>query len=224
MAQEKYFRTFSCVEIASSFYQLPKLATAEAWRAAAPANFVFAMKAWQVITHLATSPTYKRTRLDPRDREYCGDFGFNPTVRWAWSETFAVAKALNAALVLFQCPVRFRPTNQNVDRLKQFFEHAKRGKFSMGWEPRGEWPAELVAKLCRELDLIHVVDPFKGLPAAPGIIRYYRLHGVTGARHKFTAPELKQLKEWSTGRPPTYCVFNNIGMLADAQRFAKLVA
>lgn len=223
MAQAKYFRAFSCVEIDSSFYNLPKLETAAAWRAAAPADFPFALKAWQVITHAATSPTYKRTRLDPRDREYCGNFGYNPTVRWAWGETFEVAKALGAFLVLFQCPISFRPTNANVDRLKHFFERAKRGKFHMGWEPRGEWPAELVAKLCRELDLVHVVDPFKGLPACPGKIRYYRLHGVTSQRHKFTAAELKQLKNWSTGRPPTYCLFNNIGMLADAQRFAKLV-
>jgi uncharacterized protein YecE (DUF72 family) len=223
MTQAKYFQTFSCVEIDSSFYNLPRPDTAAAWRAAAPAGFAFALKAWQVITHPATSPTYRRTRLDDRDREYCGNFGFNPTVRWAWNETFAVAKALGAFLVLFQCPASFRPTPEHLDRLEQFFARAKRGKFYFGWEPRGDWPPELIARLCRELDLIHVVDPFRGLPAWPGPIRYYRLHGVTGARHKFTTDELHQLKAWSTGRPETYCLFNNIGMTADARRFAKLL-
>src|ERR1041384_4752481 len=113
MAQEKYFRTYSCVEIDSSFYQLPKVETAARWRDVAPDDFQFAMKAWQVITHPASSPTYKRTRIDPRDRDYCGNFGFNPTVRWAWDQTYAVAKALHAVLVLFQCPVSFRPTGRH---------------------------------------------------------------------------------------------------------------
>jgi len=70
-AQEKYFSKFPCVEIDTSFYNLPKLETAQRWRAMAPAGFQFALKAWQVITHRADSPTYKRTRLDPRDRPYC---------------------------------------------------------------------------------------------------------------------------------------------------------
>jgi len=220
MAQEKYYRTFSCVEIDSSFYQLPKLETVARWRAAAPPGFQFALKAWQVITHSASSPTYKRTRLDARDREHCGAFGFNPTVRWAWDETFAVAKELGAFLVLFQCPVSFRATKENVVRLRSFFERAKRAKFLMGWEPRGDWDAALVAELCRELDLVHVVDPFKTLPATRAKIQYYRLHGTTGSRHRFTTEELQRLQEFCLGKTPTYCLFNNVAMAADAQRFA----
>src|SRR5436853_4887061 len=112
------------------------------------------------------------TRLDEGDREHCGGFGFNPTVRWAWSETFAVAKQLGAFLVLFQCPVSFRATKENVTRLRAFFERAKRGKFRMGWEPRGDWDEALVASLCKELELVHVVDPFKNPPSVAGPIQY----------------------------------------------------
>ena len=222
MAQEKYFGTFSCVEIDSSFYQLPRLETAERWRAAAPKHFEFALKAWQVITHPASSPTYKRTRLDPRDRDYCGNFGFNATVRWAWDETYTVAKALRAVLVLFQCPVSFRPTDRNISRLRQFFERAKRGKFLMGWEPRGAWNSEVVAALCKELDLIHVFDPFQSTPTPPAKIRYFRLHGITGTRHRYTDAELKQLKQFCAGQTSTYCLFNNVAMATDAKRFAAM--
>ena len=222
-AQEKYFRAFSCVEIDSSFYQLPKVETAARWRAAAPAEFAFAMKAWQVITHRATSPTYKRTRLDPRDHEYCGHFGFNPTIRWAWGETFAVAKELDAKLVLFQCAPSFRPTNENIANLRRFFERAKRGKFHMGWEPRGEWDVELIASLCNELDLIPVADPLKAEPIAIGQIRYFRLHGTTGPRHRFTNDELHRLRKICAGRTPTYCLFNNVAMVDDAQRLQRLL-
>jgi uncharacterized protein YecE (DUF72 family) len=225
LAQAKYFQTFPCVEIDSSFYQLPKVETAARWRAAAPKDFQFALKSWQVITHPASSPTYKRTRLGPRDAEYCGHFGFNATVRWAWDETYAVATALRAFLVLFQCPASFRPTKENIASLRRFFEKAKRGKLLMGWEPRGEWDAELVAELCRELDLVHVVDPFKNSVPVPAKIRYFRLHGVGGYRYQFTNDELHRLKTiCAAGRGPAYCFFNNVAMADNAQRFTRLLA
>jgi uncharacterized protein YecE (DUF72 family) len=222
-AQEKYFRTFSCVEIDSSFYQLPKIETASRWRAAAPPGFEFALKAWQVITHRATSPTYRRTRLDPRDREYCGHFGFNPTIRWAWAETFAVAQALEVKLVLFQCPASFSSTKEHLANLRRFFERAKRGKFHMGWEPRGNWDADLVASLCQELDLIPVLDPLRAEPIAVGGIRYFRLHGATGPRHHHSNQELSRLTALCAGRQPAYCLFNNVAMSEDGQRFQKLL-
>jgi len=222
-AQEKYFQTFSCVEIDSSFYQLPKVETATRWRAAAPPDFEFAIKAWQVITHRSTSPTYQHTRLDAGDREHCGHFGFNPTIRWAWDETFKVARALGARVVLFQCSQSFRPTKENIANLRRFFERAKRGKFHMGWEPRGEWDAELIASLCKELDLIPVLDPLKIEPIPVGKVRYFRLHGVTGPRHRYTSEEFARLRTICAGRQPTYCLFNNLAMTDDGQRFQKLL-
>jgi uncharacterized protein YecE (DUF72 family) len=225
MAQAKYFAKFSCVEIDSSFYNLPKLETAQRWRESAPEGFQFALKAWQVITHCSDSPTYKHTRLDPRDRPHCGHFGFNPTIRWAWDETFAVAKALEAFLVLFQCPASFRPTRKNVDSLRKFFERAKRGRFLMGWEPRGPWDAELVGKLCDELDLVHVVDPFQTMPAGSARFRYFRLHGIGGHGHRFSVEELHRLRQMCVAhRTTVYCLFNNAIMTTDAERFAQLTA
>jgi uncharacterized protein YecE (DUF72 family) len=223
LAQAKYVQTFSCVEIATSFYNLPKLETAARWKASAPAGFQFALKAWQAITHRASSPTYKRTRIPASDLEHCGHFGFNPTIRWAWDETFAVAKELDAVLVLFQCAASFRPNPNNLAALRKFFERAKRGRFQMGWEPRGEWDAELVAELCAELDLIHVVDPFQTRLARPGKTQYFRLHGIGGARHRYTDEELQRLRGFCAEGKKTYCMFNNIAMAADAQRFMRLV-
>jgi uncharacterized protein YecE (DUF72 family) len=223
LAQEKYFHTFSCVEIDSSFYQLPKIETARRWRTAAPENFVFTLKAWQVITHRATSPTYRRTRIAAGDREYCGHFGFNPTIRWAWDETYKIARALNAAVVLFQCSASFRQNQSNIAGLRTFFERAKRGKFVMAWEPRGDWDANVIRDLCQELELVHVVDPLKTEPAVAGKVRYYRLHGTTGPRHRYSDSELHRLKRVSAGRGTVFCMFNNMAMAQDARRFAQLV-
>jgi uncharacterized protein YecE (DUF72 family) len=222
VAQAEYYRTFSCLEIDSSFYQLPKLETVARWRAAAPAGFQFSLKAWQVITHRASSPTYKRTRLDDHDRQHGGHFGFNATIRWAWDETFAVAQELGAFFVLFQCPASFSQTSEHIASLRRFFERAKRGKFHMGWEPRGTWEPEQVESLCRELDLVHVFDPFKTPPPVTSKIQYFRLHGITGSKHRYTDVELKQLREFCRPWATTYCLFNNLAMFKDAQRFAAL--
>ena len=221
VAQTDYFQKFHAVEIDSSFYQLPRLATAARWRAAAPAGFQFALKAWQVITHRATSPTYKRTRLDDHDRQHCGHFGFNATIRWAWDETFAVAQELQAFLVLFQCPASFTPTAEHITSLKRFFEKAKRGKLLFGWEPRGAWTPDQIATLCRELELVHVVDPFKSAPT-PAKLQYFRLHGLTGAAHRYSDEELTRLRDFCRSAPLSYCFFNTTGMIRDAARFTTL--
>jgi uncharacterized protein YecE (DUF72 family) len=222
-AQPDYYRTFSCVEIDSTFYRLPKLATAARWRAAAPADFQFTLKAWQVITHRASSPTYKRTPLDDHDRRHCGHFGFNATIRWAWEQTFAVAQALRAPVVLFQCPASFTPTAEHLANFRRFFEKAKRGHCQFAWEPRGPWDRDTIAGLCRELDLIHVVDPFQTQPAHTGKLQYFRLHGITGPRHRYSDTELRQLRDYCRARPFTYCFFNTRRMADDARRFRDLL-
>ncbi len=220
LAQAKYFRKFSCVEIDTSFYRLPKLPTAARWRATAPAGFRFALKAWQVITHRATSPTYRHTPLDDHDQQHCGHFGFNATIRWAWDATFAVACELDAAFVIFQCPASFTPTSEHVTGMKRFFEKAKRGKFQMGWEPRGTWKPEQISTLCRELDLVYVVDPFQTPPILTGKVQYFRLHGRISAQHRYSNEELAQLRKFCQPTPVSYCFFNNSNMVRDAVAFA----
>ena len=224
MAQEAYFRAFNCVEINSSFYQLPRRETAARWRASAPESFAFALKAWQVITHPASCPTYRRTRLDPDDRDHCGSFRANATVRWAWDETFAIAQTLQAILVLFQCPASFRPNRENLANFRRFFETAKRGKFHLGWEPRGDdWTPELIAALCRELDLIHVGDPLQSPAVVNNQLQYFRLHGLAGSRSRYAPADLLRLKDLCRGRLPVYCLFNTVAMAPDAQRFLQVL-
>jgi Uncharacterized conserved protein len=60
--KSEYFDLLSTVEIQHTFYQPPQIKTLEAWRQAAPDRFEFTLKAWQLITHESTSPTYKRLK------------------------------------------------------------------------------------------------------------------------------------------------------------------
>jgi uncharacterized protein YecE (DUF72 family) len=91
------------------------------------------------------------------------------------------------------------------------------------WEPRGPWPADVIRSLCTAHDLVHVVDPFVNPTVTGGGMTYYRLHGVTGARHVYTDAELRHLRELLPASGVTYVLFNNIPRANDAARFGRLV-
>ena len=228
MAFEEYVREYRLVEVQQTFYEPPRDGTMRRWRALAPADFEFTMKAWQVITHDASSPTYRRlrSRLTDVDRAEAGAFRSSPTVIKAWQRTLECAAILRATAILFQCPASFRPTDDNVDRMRAFFQTVERPSgVRLLWEPRGPWSEKTISPLCRELDLVHVVDPFVATTMTPEQT-YFRLHGTTGARHVYTDAELEQLAAMlpATFDQPPYVLFNNLPRVSDARRFRKTLA
>lgn len=221
-AQSVYYQHFDLLEIDSSFYRLPQIKTVQRWRAEAPAGFIFTMKALQIITHEPWSPTYRKGGLDIPGSQWKEYGSFRPTgpVFAAWNRTLEVAQALGAPVVVFQCPVQFTPTPEHMQNLRAFFGQAERGDLLFAWEPRGrDWTAELVAGLCQELDLIHCTDPFLARPAY-GSPRYYRLHGSADYTYKFTDHDLDLLQTWIQGEE-SFCLFNNVHMWEDAERFKE---
>jgi uncharacterized protein YecE (DUF72 family) len=218
-ARSVYFAHFDLVEIQQTFYKLPAVETAQRWREEAPADFTFTLKAWQLITHEPSSPTYRKAGLaiPELERERYGAFRATDEVRDAWTRTLKIARVLEARAVVFQCPARFTPTDEHVVNLRAFFGQVDRNALALAWEPRGQWPDELVQALCRELDLIHCVDPFQRLPVH-GVLAYFRLHGRTRYRYHYTDDDLTQLKLWCEQHPEVYCLFNNMSMWDDALR------
>jgi uncharacterized protein YecE (DUF72 family) len=233
LSLRRYAEEFSVVEVQQTFYQPPLLRTLEKWRSAVPAGFEFTLKAWQLITHEARSPTYRRLReeLSPQQRREAGAFRLNATVLHAWRRTLECARTLGCHCVLFQCPARFGPTPTNKVNLRDFFREIKpellsssgAGLLACVWEPRGEWQAEEVRELCEELGLVHGVDPFHQSPVA-GPFGYFRLHGRTGYRYRYGDQELEKLREMAGRHDSCYVLFNNISMLEDARRFQRLAS
>lgn len=220
VARRRYFETFSAVEIQQTFYQPPRAATAESWRAEAPAGFEFTLKAWQLITHEARSPTYRRLRepLSPAEARSCGAFRKSEIVERAWERTRAVARALGARLVLFQAPPSLTPTHEHIRNIRRFFRDIERDGLTCAWEPRGQWRDDVVSGLCRELDLVHAVDPFQRHPVTTGPC-YFRLHGRTGPRYRYTPEDMQRLAELCRCYGRGYCLFNNVAMWDDARAF-----
>jgi len=223
VAQKKYFSLFELIEIQQSFYQVPKIETAQKWRSAAPPGFEFTMKAWQLITHEPSSPTYRRLgeKIEPSRSGDYGRFQATSEVFDAWRRTAEFARTLGASIIVFQCPASFTATEDNTDNMRNFFNMIDRKDFICAWEPRGKWPEDVVGKLCEELGLIHCVDPFKNKPLH-GEFQYFRLHGITGYDYSFTDEELASLVVWSENKP-TYVLFNNTAMREDGLRFKWLI-
>ena len=198
ISQREYFERFPVVEVQQTFYHPPPLYTVRRWRSMAPPGFEFTLKAWQLITHEATSRTYRRFRgtLSETERREVGSFRWSDPVRSACETTLECARILRASSVLFQCPASFRPTDQNLERMRVFFRSAPREGFRFLWEPRGpSWPSELVATL----------------------------HGITGARHVYTDDELRRLAAMLPPHGEAYVMFNNIPRDGDSERFMRLI-
>jgi uncharacterized protein YecE (DUF72 family) len=227
MGASAYFKQFRVVEIQQTFYDPPQIATIEKWRAAAPVDFEFTMKAWQVITHFGTSSTYRRLKrpFSDRERAEAGGFRLNDTTLGAWATTLEACRVLRATAILFQCPASFKATEENTNAMRRFFAAIDRPDgVRFLWEPRGPWPDETVRSLCTDLDLIHAVDPFVRPTLTPELI-YWRLHGNGSAYASYTDEELQRLASWlpRDASSDAYVMFNNIPRVKDVARFRQLL-
>jgi len=224
MAQAEYARTFSCIEIQHTFYEPPRLTTLNRWRMQMPADFEFTLKAWQLITHEAKSPTYRRLKrkLSKTEKAEAGCFRATGIVNEAWEATLAAAQALKARTILFQCPSSFKQTADNIARMEKFFSSIDRQDLNLCWEPRGDWDTAVVRSICVGLELCHVVDPFIGKTVTPDKY-YFRLHGRSGWRYQYELGELKELATSLGKSEGGYVFFNNSKMTEDALKFCKLL-
>lgn len=220
-----YYKQFPVVEVQQTFYDPPPTTTLERWRAQAPEDFEFTMKAWQVITHRGTSRTYRRLRspFSETARAEAGGFRLNETVLGAWKRTLDCAAILKATAILFQCPASFLATDENVRGMREFFTTIQRpAGVRLLWEPRGPWPDDVVSSQCSDLDLVQAVDPFIRLSLTPQFV-YWRLHGNKSHYARYTDKELQQIHVWL---PPAgtdaYVMFNNIPRIHDVKRFREL--
>jgi uncharacterized protein YecE (DUF72 family) len=228
MSMRTYGLHFPVVEIQNTFYDPPPDATLQKWRSVTPSSLEYTIKVWQLVTHAANSPTYRRMKSPPDATQELGFFRDSSAVEQGWQRSVRCASLLSATAMLFQCPASFTPEADNIDRMRKFFERIERPQPRLLWEPRGPmWLAkrDLALSLCRDLGLVHVVDPFF-VPPHKGHPVYWRLHGIGGARHSYTDEELRALQRMLLDvgtTEPAYVMFNNLPRVGDAKRFKLLV-
>ena len=228
ISMKTYAVHFPVVEVQNTFYDPPPDATLRKWRAVTPPSLEYTLKVWQLVTHAANSPTYRRlkNRLSPEQEP--GFFRNSLAVEEGWQRSLQCARVLSSTAMLFQCPASFTPEADNIERMRKFFERIERPQARLLWEPRGpKWTSKrkLALALCHDLGLVRVVDTFVVRPE-PGRPVYWRLHGIGGARHSYTDAQLQSLHRMLQEAVPTesaYVMFNNLPRVADAKRFKLLL-
>lgn len=228
---KKYFKGLRVAEVQSTFYNLPLEITARKWRDNAPKDFEFVVKCWQAVTHLPSSPTWRKCRLKDRIKyKKYGHLVPSEENFEAWDLTINICKILKSRICIVQCPPSFKPIKNNIKNMKEFFNSVDRKGVKVAWEPRGDWSDEIIGEICIELDIIPVFDALKiGKIPYESEITYLRLHGLGeksyNYSYKYTNEDLNRL--WNIikrgGGDEIYVMFNNKFMLEDSMRFSELI-
>ncbi|MEM5798156.1 MAG: DUF72 domain-containing protein [Candidatus Aenigmatarchaeota archaeon] len=209
---QAYAKLFNLVEVNSTFYAIPKIATVQRWREEVDAinpNFEFTLKVSQLITHK-------------------NPFGKQAFV--AFERMKEIAQALRANVLVFQSPSSFRPTENNIKVAQNFFNKIEREGFILAWEVRWakEWTKDIVNSLFSELSINQVVDPFRQDIFYAKDIIYYRLHGFGRPsiyNYSFSKDELKRLAakvKKQASKKTVYVLFNNADCYRNALEFANM--
>jgi hypothetical protein len=119
--------------------------------------------------------------------------------------------------------------------VEKFFSAVDRKGLVLVWETRGPaWGTSEVYKrlegLLDRLDVVHVTDPLRVMPAHVGEIAYFRLHGL-GERmyyYQYSDAELGRLKKrvahYEKQPKNVYVLFNNLSMFEDGIRFMEYLS
>ncbi len=225
----EYAEKFDVIEIQATFYKLPLPTTALRWRRSVPERFEFTMKAFQGITHPISSPTWRRAGgQKPKEKqEFYGHLQLTDENFECWRRTLQIYSLLKATFCVINLPPSFNKTAENVKRLVNFF---KKRTVNIGIEFRHiSWikDSKDTAEALKEVNAVHVVDPFTSKPLVEGNIQYFRLHGL-GSRpyvYTYSDDDLKELRKivQEQSAAKVYVMFNNTSMRDDAQRFIKLL-
>ncbi|MEM3626535.1 MAG: DUF72 domain-containing protein [Candidatus Bathyarchaeia archaeon] len=210
-SMEKYLENFSLVELNSTFYQYPREKTVKGWRERAPEGFEFTVKAHQDISHKA------KLKIEEISLQ-------------AFSRMKEICRALNAKILLIQTPGSFKPDKLEVSQ--RFFEEVNREDLILVWETRGPaWENKetynKLGQILEKLDVTHVTDPFRIMPAYTGKVAYFRLHGLGEQMYyyQYSDVELQKLRElilpYEKYGKEVYVLFNNLSMFEDGIRFKE---
>jgi len=219
-----YVARLPLVEYQQTFIMPPREGVLRRLRQRAPAPFVFTIKACQLITHPSDTPGYRRlTRPLSGELHHYGLFRPTEEVSRAWAATLKAARLLQAHAVVFETPPSFTPTARHREWMRRFFTAMPREDgLWMAWEPRGVWQTEEIAALCRELDLVPVIDPMAETdPAlAPDGRAYFKVRalGNPGGLDRAT---LSWLAEDLVQQPSALCLMQTPNQFREANHLLQ---
>lgn len=189
-----YTQFFDTVEINNTFYQLPSATTFQAWRAQAPAGFLYAVKANRYLTHL-------KKLHEPRE-----------PVRRFLDRVRLLGRRLGP--ILYQLPPHWRLDRK---RLESFLALLPPDLLHVFEFRDQSWMVEEVFKLLEAWGVSFCTHDFPGVTVprhAVGPLAYVRLHGTERAyQGRYSDVALRQWWKWMEEQIKSgkalYVYFNN---------------
>lgn len=195
-----YARHFRTTEVNYSFYHLPKPTTYENWAVQVPEDFIFAIKASRVITHI-------RRLRDVAD---------------IWQKFLENASILGNKLgpILLQFPPSFK---RSADLLDGFLEHSAKLKAFRGTRlalefRHASWYDGETYEILKRHGCALVIAQSERYPQAPYVSTarfvYLRLHGpgalfASSYSQDQLAHWAARIREWMAETESVYVYFNN---------------
>jgi len=222
-SRKNYFDFFNVCEVQETFYAVPGERKAENLRKKVEKlkDFYLFLKAPQHITHLFSSPTYRRAKKNYGNPENYGFFRDTEEVKKAWEDIERFAKISGARGIVFQTPSSFKEKEENIKNIKEFFKNKK--GFLFFWEYRGKWNPETLKSIYKECKIYQAVDPFhqEVIVFEP---LYLRLHGRKMYKYKFDKKDFEEILNLiKKSKKEVFVLFNNIYMWDDAIGFKKFI-
>lgn len=201
-----YSEVFNFVEVNYTFYEYPDVRLVEGWRRGVPADFTFAVRCHQDLTHrIGLKPVDQAYGVLARMVEFCG--------------------VLRSPFLVLETPSSYVLDSKAVSDAKDLLSSANLRGTRLVWEIRAPVTAEAV-ELMRDLNVVHCVDLSRDeRPAVASDVVYSRLFGK-GKQHnlyQFTDGELVDIdrKVLLSQAKVVSLSYHGVRMNSDAARFLK---
>ena len=187
-----YAKTFSTVELNTTFYRLPSESTVKNWQSQVPDNFLFSIKASRYITH--------QKRLHD-----CKE-----SLHFFYERNDFLTKT---GPILFQLPPSFKI---NKERLLEFIKNLKKSHLHVFEFRHDSWFTDEIYDILNAHHIALCITDLNGKLSPEELttdFTYIRLHGPQKAyQDSYSPPQLKEWKrkmeKWAL-KASIFCYFDN---------------
>jgi len=197
-----YASAYDFVEVNSTYYQLPNLATVASWRRKVPPGFEFSVRCQRDVAEL------HQLELTPKTVSIIDSME-------------KICRRLRTSVLTLLVPKALIGDKDLVPKLNKFLSTISLGRTRIAIEFRGGEPTDDVLKILGDHDAVHSVDISTQDPKAESSILYSRLFGKGKENvYEFDDNELKDIAARSSSPKfeKSILAFHGVRMYRDAAR------
>jgi len=202
-----YSKLFSFVEVNTTFYRIPRLATVRSWRVRTPRDFSFSVKCNRTATHVhALKPVGEVFDVLRR--------------------MLAICRILRSDMLVLQTPPNLRVDGSKVEEVSRILRNLDSGSIQAFWEVNAPMNGGSRRRLENEMlerGITPVVDLSRQDPPEGAKILYSRLFSSGGL--EYTDSQIRAIHEKisRSGAEKVVLAFHGVRMYKDASRYLEFI-